>query len=100
MWCVRDGTEMCKWRSVGIAEKPSIKSIEVVSTRNSSFTVNSLFKALAAVVHSVRRETAELAGHTKIRFLGCKSGLARKAETKKCVSGFRRNVGTVQQLRV
>jgi hypothetical protein len=79
-----------------MSEKLDVNSVYIATPPNSSFTLHSLFKALAAVVHSVRRETSELARHTN----GCKSGLARKVEMKKCVSGFRRNAGTVQQLRV
>jgi len=43
---------MCKWRNVGMSEKASVKSVYVATTLDSSFTLHSLFKALAAVVHN------------------------------------------------
>jgi hypothetical protein len=41
-----------KWRNVGMSEKRGVESVYAAWTRNSSFTVHSLFKVLATVVHS------------------------------------------------
>jgi hypothetical protein len=46
------GIEVHKWVNVGMSEKPGVNSIYIATTPNSSFTVHSLFKALAVVVHN------------------------------------------------
>jgi hypothetical protein len=52
--------EQCKWLNVGMSEKLGIKSIYVAPPPNSSFTVNSLFKDLATVVHSIARHVSRI----------------------------------------
>src|ERR1700692_2564481 len=44
--------EVCKWRNVGMSEKPAVELVYVMPALNSSFAVNSLCKDLATVVHS------------------------------------------------
>ena len=46
------GEELRKWLNVGMSEKLSGHSVSAVMMPNSSFTVHSLFKDLAMVVHS------------------------------------------------
>jgi hypothetical protein len=45
--------EVRKWLNVGMSEKPDLESVYVAPAPKSSFAVNSLFKDLATVVHSV-----------------------------------------------
>jgi hypothetical protein len=46
------GVRVRKWLNVGMSEKLGVKSVYAAWTRNSSFTVHSLFKVLATVVHN------------------------------------------------
>jgi hypothetical protein len=44
--------EVHKWANVGMSEKLSVESVYTALAPNSSFTVHSLFKDFATLVHS------------------------------------------------
>ena len=51
---------VCKRVNVGMSEKLDVASVRIAPIQNSSFTVNSLFKYFATVVHSGHGEAATL----------------------------------------